>query len=139
VKSVARTVVLGYEDKPKSSGYAIYRAFFPGDLLRNDPAVSHFVEKDSINVWIGPDMHGFVTTLRGGEEVNWVLTHKDTRDVDEGWVEPGDMTDVIALMNGWDPQFRRVVEKCEECLDWKLVYRDPLPTVCRFVNVPLTR
>lgn len=27
VRSIARTLVLGYEDKPKSSGYAIFRAW----------------------------------------------------------------------------------------------------------------
>jgi 2-polyprenyl-6-methoxyphenol hydroxylase-like FAD-dependent oxidoreductase len=28
VRSRARTLVLGYEDKPKSSGYAVWRAWF---------------------------------------------------------------------------------------------------------------
>lgn len=28
VRSKARTLVLGYEDKPKSSGYAVYRAWY---------------------------------------------------------------------------------------------------------------
>lgn len=28
VRSRARTLVLGYEDKPKSSGYAVWRAWY---------------------------------------------------------------------------------------------------------------
>ncbi|KAI3533717.1 monooxygenase [Colletotrichum abscissum] len=37
VRSKGRTTVLGYEDKPQASGYAIYRSFMSGDLLRDDP------------------------------------------------------------------------------------------------------
>jgi salicylate hydroxylase len=121
--------VLGYEDKPKSSGYAVYRAFFPGERLKDDPLVARFLEQDLIYAWIGPDMHGFVTSLRDGKEINWVLTHRDHANVDEGWAIPGNMDDVKALMKGWDPLFRHVVDKCTECIDWKLVFRDPLPTV----------
>jgi len=134
VKSAARTAVLGYEDKPKSSGYAVYRAFFPADRLKDDPALNHFTKKDYINVWIGPDMHGFVTSLRNGKEINWVLTHKDEANIDEGWAIPGNMEDVKELLKGWDPIFQKVVDKCDECIDWKLVYRDPLPTVFQIVK-----
>jgi 2-polyprenyl-6-methoxyphenol hydroxylase-like FAD-dependent oxidoreductase len=31
VRSKARTLVLGYHDKPKSSGYAVYRAWFDAE------------------------------------------------------------------------------------------------------------
>lgn len=44
VKSVGREKVLGYEDKPVHSGYAIYRAFMDSEPFRNDPLTKHFVE-----------------------------------------------------------------------------------------------
>jgi 2-polyprenyl-6-methoxyphenol hydroxylase-like FAD-dependent oxidoreductase len=34
VRSKARTLVLGYEDKPKSSGYAIWRAWYSVFLVK---------------------------------------------------------------------------------------------------------
>lgn len=33
VRSKARELVLGYFDKPKSSGYAVYRAWYVGNLV----------------------------------------------------------------------------------------------------------
>jgi len=74
-------------------------------------------------------MHGIVSSLGGGKEVNWILTHKDRADVDEGRSAPGDMADVKTLIKAWDPVFQKIVGACKECLDWKLVYRDPPPTV----------
>lgn len=32
------------------------------------------------------------------------------------------------MIEGWDPLCRAIVEKTPSLVDWKLVYRDPLPT-----------
>jgi salicylate hydroxylase len=69
IKSKTRELVLGFKDAPKSSGYACYRAFFPGDWLKDDPLCKHFVEKDMLNVYIGEDMHVVQNTLQDGKEV----------------------------------------------------------------------
>lgn len=44
VKSIGREKVLGHEDKPIHSGYAIYRAYMDSEPFRNDPLTKHFVE-----------------------------------------------------------------------------------------------
>lgn len=124
VRSKGRTIVLGYEDKPLHSGYAIYRAFMDTDTVRDDPLIKKFLQDgDTLRLFLAPDMHGFVTTLRHGKELNIVLTHKDTGDVEEGWTKPGSKEDVLALLDGWDPAFKRVWEKMPTIIDWKLVYR----------------
>lgn len=38
------------------------------------------------------------------------------------------MEEVKKSVEGLDPRIRVVVEKTEACLDWKICYRDPLPT-----------
>ncbi|KAB2568589.1 Asperlicin C monooxygenase, partial [Lasiodiplodia theobromae] len=54
VRSTARTIVLGQEDKPKSSGYAIWRAWFPSDDLAKNPLTKHLVENgDTHTGWLG--------------------------------------------------------------------------------------
>lgn len=54
VRSTARTIVLGQEDKPKSSGYAIWRAWFPSDALAKNPLTKHLVENgDTHTGWLG--------------------------------------------------------------------------------------
>lgn len=124
VKSKGRKIVLGYEDKPLHSGYAIYRSFMDTELVKDDPLIAKFFEGgDTLRLFLAPDMHGFIATLRNGKEINAVLTHKDSTDVDESWTQPGSKEDVLALLNGWDPAFKRVWEKMTTIIDWKLVYR----------------
>ncbi|RYC59090.1 hypothetical protein CHU98_g7117 [Xylaria longipes] len=96
VRSKARKTVLGYEDKPKSSGYAVWRA----------------------------------CTIKNGSDCCWVLTHPDEHDIDESWSFPGKLSEVKEAIKDWDPLCTRIVSKTPEAMlvDWKLVYRDPLPT-----------
>ncbi|RDL40260.1 Uncharacterized protein BP5553_00239 [Venustampulla echinocandica] len=128
IKSLARELVLGFQDKPKSSGYACYRAYFKGEFLKEDPLCREFVEKECVNIWIGHDVHMVQNTLRDGEEFNWILTHKDTTDIEESWFQPGDMDDVKKIIENLDPRIAAAVKKTKECLDWKICYRDPIPS-----------
>lgn len=58
VRSKARTLVLGYEDQPKSSGYAVWRAWFPNKDMIADPETRQFCENgDTFNGWIGKLPH----------------------------------------------------------------------------------
>ena len=127
IKSRARELVLGYMDKPKSSGYACFRAFFDGEELRKDPECSDIVREECVNFWIGDDLHLVQNTLRGGKEFNWILTHKDDEDIKESWFQPGDMDKVRELIQDLDPQIASAIKKTKECLDWKICYRDPIP------------
>ncbi|KAL4922118.1 hypothetical protein BDW62DRAFT_207884 [Aspergillus aurantiobrunneus] len=128
IKSLARELVLGFEDKPKSSGYACYRAYFKGAFLKEDPLCREFVEKECVNIWIGHDVHFVQNTLRDGDEFNWILTHKDTEDIKESWFQPGNMDDVRGLIHDLDPRIAAAVKRTKECLDWKICYRDPIPS-----------
>ncbi|GAA5912597.1 hypothetical protein JCM6882_004812, partial [Rhodosporidiobolus microsporus] len=132
VKSKAREIVLGYVDKPKSSGYAIYRAFFDGDRVRENPVCAHLVADnvDQRNVFIGPDIHFIAAGVKNTKEFSWVLTHLDEADVTESWVAPGKLDDAIKVVEGWDPVVKALISCTppEGLLDWKLVFRDPLPT-----------
>ena len=54
VRSQGRTLVLGYEDKPKSSGYAVYRTWFDSDELAKDPETAWLVNNgDQHCAWLG--------------------------------------------------------------------------------------
>jgi 2-polyprenyl-6-methoxyphenol hydroxylase-like FAD-dependent oxidoreductase len=131
VRSKARTLVLGYDDKPKPSGYAIYRAWMDStELAKNNLTKDLVIHGDSHTGWLGPDIHFLAAAIKGGKEFSWVFTHKDERDVDEGWSEPGDHDDACRILEGWDPAVHALVRMTppEKLVDWKLVYRDPLPT-----------
>ncbi|KAJ9631710.1 hypothetical protein H2203_000109 [Taxawa tesnikishii (nom. ined.)] len=132
IKSRARELVLGFDDKPKSSGYSCYRAYFPGAHLKKDPLCKELADHDCVNVWIGEDTHVVQNTLRGGEEFNWIMTrklsHEADMEIEESWFQEGDMADVIRLTEGLDPRIAAAIKQTKECLDWKICYRDPLPT-----------
>jgi len=131
VRSKARELVLGYDDKPKPSGYAVYRAWMSSDeLAKNDLTKDLVINGDTHTGWLGPDIHFLAASIKGGKEFSWVCTHKDDRGVDEGWSEPGDHADAVKILEGWDPAVHAIVQATppEKLVDWKLVYRDPLPT-----------
>ncbi|KAI1383743.1 FAD/NAD(P)-binding domain-containing protein [Hypoxylon trugodes] len=131
VRSKARKSVLGYEDKPKSSGYAVWRAWFPNKDMLADPETAQFCSNgDTFNGWIGPDMHFLFSTIKDGSDCCWVLTHPDEHDIDESWSFPGKLSEVKEALKDWDPMCTRIISKTPESMlvDWKLVYRDPLPT-----------
>lgn len=128
IKSRARELVLGFSDAPKSSGYACYRAFYKGDILKDVPQCQPLLQRDCVNIWIGEDMHLVQNTLRDGEEFNWIITHKDTEDIKESWFQPGNMDDVRKLIEGWDETIASAIRVTPECLDWKICHRAPLST-----------
>jgi 2-polyprenyl-6-methoxyphenol hydroxylase-like FAD-dependent oxidoreductase len=131
VRSKARELVLGYEDKPKSSGYAVFRAWFPNKDMLADPETARFCNNgDTFNGWIGQDVHFLFSTIKNGSDCCWVLTHRDEADIKESWSFPGKLEDVYKVFEGWDPLCKRIVSKTpeERLVDWKVVYRDPLPT-----------
>ncbi len=76
VRSTGRTLVLGYEDHPQASGYAIYRAWFPYDEIAKDPDTAFFVGNGDKHVcWLGPDVHFIAASLSKGS-FSWVCTHR---------------------------------------------------------------
>ncbi|CAK7228110.1 hypothetical protein SEUCBS140593_006805 [Sporothrix eucalyptigena] len=131
VRSLGRTLVLGHEDKPLASGYAVYRAWFDGSEIAQDPLTSFFYNNpdgDQHICWIGPDVHFIAASLKKGS-FSWVCTHKDVADIDESWQLEAPVADARKVLEGWEPVVQRILDLTPEPLiDWKLVYRDPLPT-----------
>lgn len=138
VRSRGRKIVLGFEDRPKSSGYAVYRSWFKGEHIRSNPLLRHLVEGDSHSGFIGPDLHFLVSSLKGGQEFNWVFTHVDDGNIEESWQFPGRVEDCLRYVEGWATIVQEIVRstpKDARLIDHKLVFRDPLPT---FIS-PLAR
>ena len=49
--------------------------------------------------------------------------------MEESWQQPGSVEDALKVLEGWDPVVHDIVKATPSLIDWKLVYRDPLPTV----------
>lgn len=111
--------------------YAIWRTWFTSEDMLADPDTKQFCENgDTFNGWIGADIHFLFSSLKKGSDISWVLTHKDEHDIDESWSFPGKLSEVLETIKDWDPMVTKIISKTPEdkLVDWKLVYRDPLPT-----------
>lgn len=65
VRSKGRTIVLGYEDKPKSSGNVIYRTWFDSAKLAEDPDTAWMVVNgDKHCAWLGKELYSCTETPR---------------------------------------------------------------------------
>ena len=57
VKSRGRKIVLGFEDRPKASGYAVWRAWFPANELAHNERTKHLVnDGDTHNGWVSTSL-----------------------------------------------------------------------------------
>ncbi len=80
VRSRGRKIVLGYDDKPKASGYAVYRSWFDADEVAKDPDLQFFTDNGDKHVaWLGPDVHFIAASVKNGKDFSWVCTHKVRR------------------------------------------------------------
>ncbi|KAI1608312.1 hypothetical protein EDD36DRAFT_469720 [Exophiala viscosa] len=132
VHSKARTFVVGIDDKPYSTGYATYRAWFDAAQARENPKLKWMFEGDSdkMETYIGQDMHCILGTCSGRRGIVWNITHKDVYDnVEESWSFPGKHEDVLGYVKGWNERIHDVVMATpkSQLVDYKLVWRDPLP------------
>ncbi|KAM5346075.1 hypothetical protein ACJ41O_009080 [Fusarium nematophilum] len=131
VHSKSRHHILGETDKPKKSGFAVYRSWFSLDLLRQDPMTKELAtsEKDLFKIWIAEDTHAILTTNNAANAATCFVTHKDLSDISEDWHVKGEVEGMLACVQGWDEQLRHIIEKIPPvCLiDHKLLWRDPVP------------
>lgn len=130
VHSKTRKHVTGVGDRPKKSGFAVYRSWFPLDVLSDDPITANIVksEKALFKIWIAEDTHAILTTNPTLKSATFFVTHKDTCNIEEDWNLPGDINEMLACVEGWDPLLSHIARRIppEVLVDYKLLWRDPV-------------
>lgn len=107
-------------------------------------------------MFLGPDVHFICAGVKDTREFSWVMTHKDEADVTESWTMSGRVEDALKVAEPFCEVVKHVIKAtpasefllkpctfektpanltpphpllgADGLLDWKLVYRDPLPT-----------
>ncbi|KAH8812869.1 hypothetical protein F5884DRAFT_671763 [Xylogone sp. PMI_703] len=129
IHSKARSYVSGKQTTTGSSGFAVYRSWFPLERLKNDPLTRPLAEskKDQWFVWIGKDIHAIILTNITLQKCVCFCTHKDTYTIEESWSFHGKVEDMLQVVDGWDPVLRAAMKQVpqDELIDWKLLWRDP--------------
>ncbi|KAM5355001.1 hypothetical protein ACJ41O_001647 [Fusarium nematophilum] len=130
VHSTARKHVIGIKQHPRTSGFAVYRTCFPLERLADNPLTKPYAEskKDIFKVWLGPDVHAILFITVDVQKATIFCTHKDTYEVEESWSNPGDLDDMLKVVDGWDPVIVAAMHAIprETLIDWKLLWRDPI-------------
>lgn len=78
IHSMARKYITGIQQKARTSGFAIYRSWFPLDRLADNPLTKRFAESsvDEFIVWIGPDTHVILSTTVSVKGAVFFVTHR---------------------------------------------------------------
>lgn len=78
IHSLARKHVIGIQQHPRTSGFAVYRTCFSLDLLANDPLTQPLTElkEDMFRVWLDTDVHAILFILAKVRQVVIFCTHK---------------------------------------------------------------
>lgn len=78
VRSKARSFVLGVEDRPRKSGFAVFRSWFDLDLLKQKPQTKHLGESKTalFQIWIAEDVHAILTTNPAIGKATFFITHR---------------------------------------------------------------
>lgn len=81
VHSKSRYHVTGISDRPKKSGFAVYRSWFPLARLADDPITEYIAKSDTplYQIWIEQDTHAILTTNPALKSATCFVTHKASR------------------------------------------------------------
>jgi salicylate hydroxylase len=79
------------------------------------------------SIWIGPNGHVIVYSVRRGELVNFVGHVNRQGWQVESWTEAGTMSECLADFDGWHPDILEMIRAIDTPFKWALFLREPLP------------
>lgn len=132
IKSLARPLLTGREDRPRDTGDVAYRILIPGDRLRADPALEDLITSPRTTSWCGPDAHIVGYPIRDGELYNLVVCAKSRlgETTDETWVVRGDNSELCTRFAAWEPRVRKLCALTGDFMKWRLCDLASLSTWC---------
>jgi salicylate hydroxylase len=84
------------------------------------------IAEDEYVGWLGPDGHVICYPIRGGELYNIFAGHVSEEWVDESWVVPSDVDELLKGYRGWNEALLGMLAQVEQCYKWGIRDRDPL-------------
>lgn len=88
--------------------------------------LASFIANSTVNFWVGAGSHVVSYTMRAGTVLNLVLLRPD--DLPESVVKAeGDLGEMRALFEGWDPLLRKLLDQVRGVHKWRLMWLEALP------------
>ncbi|KAL4892810.1 hypothetical protein BDV59DRAFT_207992 [Aspergillus ambiguus] len=116
--------LLGRPDPPIKTRDLAYRLLLSTEEMRKDPELQPFVLDPQVNYWLGPDAHAVNYVLCNGDLFNMVLLVPD--DIPEDSLSTtveGNVEEMCALFEGWDPRIPKFLKLCQSVHKWRLCIR----------------
>lgn len=126
IHSKLREVFLGKPDPPVLTGDLAYRVLLDTEEMLKDPELRGFVATPQVNYWLGPDAHAVNYVLKGGKQFNMVLLVPDDMPTDGADTLEGNIDEMRALYEKWDPRIPKLLRLCKSVLKWRLCIRPGL-------------
>jgi salicylate hydroxylase len=104
---------------PEYSGVRAYRGLISREKLPGWPEAAHIV-------WMGDGKHFIAYPVRSGRLLNYVGFVPTENETIESWFATGDVEELSASFDGWDPRIVRLLETVGSCYWWGLYDRRPL-------------
>jgi salicylate hydroxylase len=104
---------------PEYSGVRAYRGLIPREKLPGWPEAAHMV-------WMGGGKHFIAYPIRSGQLLNYVGFVPTKDETIESWSAAGDVKELTASFDGWDPRIAQLLETAGSCYWWGLYDRRPL-------------
>jgi len=104
---------------PEYSGVRAYRGLIPREKLPGWPEAAHMV-------WMGEGKHFIAYPVRSGRLLNYVGFVPTENETIESWSATGEVEELLASFDGWDPRIGRLLEAVGSCYWWGLYDRRPL-------------
>ena len=126
--SQIRPAFVGRPSPAVLTGDLAYRITLRVDELEGEDAaeLAEVVRKPTVRFWIGPASHAVGYSVSGGEVYNLVFLCPD--DMPEEVVKlEGDLGEMRARFEGWDPLVRKFLAQVKGVHKWKLMWLDALP------------
>lgn len=131
IKSIARPLLTGQEDRPRDTGDVAYRILIPGKDLLADPQLASLITKPSTTSWCGPDAHIVGYPIRNGQLYNMVVCATAAEGEftsDEAWIVKGDNSELCRRFANWEPRVRKLCALTGDFRKWRLCDLASLPT-----------
>lgn len=122
IKSLARPLLTGQEDRPRDTGDVAYRILIPGSQLLADPTLASLITSPSTTSWCGPAAHIVGYPIRNGELYNVVVcaTSLQSEMTDDAWISKGDNSELCHRFEDWEPRVRKLCSLTGDFMRWRL-------------------
>jgi salicylate hydroxylase len=112
---------IGLTVRPTSEGIVAYRGLVQAEKL------SWAAELRGLNMWMGDGRSFICFPVSQGRLINIVAFVPSTRDMEETWFAPGDVTALAGAYEGWDAPVRDLIAALDHTFRWGIYDRPPLP------------